>query len=115
MDVLPRFLIDFPKDSMHTFLALLYNARSLLFSYCFWMRVKSTIIRLPEPTKTHQRAYLVLLALNYHRSEVVATLLVVSTVRSVAVWPVLRFPATAEGSLLGDVFDVDHVNHLGLG
>lgn len=58
---------------------------------------------------------LVLFTLNDHRSEVILAFLVVRTVRSVTVRPILGLPAAAERGLLGDVLDVDHVHYLGLG
>lgn len=57
---------------------------------------------------------LVLLALHDDRAQVVLALLVVGTVRSVTVWPILGLPAAAEGGLLANVLDVDHVHDLGL-
>lgn len=89
-----------------------------------WMRLKSTIQLQLESTGTFPVRHtvparvclgLVLFALNHHRTEIVLALLVVGTVRSVTVWPILGLPAAAEGGLLGDVLDVDHVHHLGFG
>lgn len=57
---------------------------------------------------------LVLLALNDDRAQIVLALLVVGTVRSVTVRPILGLPAAAEGGLLANVLDVDHVHDLGL-
>lgn len=57
---------------------------------------------------------LVLLALNDDWAQIVLALLVVGTVRSVTVRPILGLPAAAEGGLLANVLDVDHVHDLGL-